>query len=469
MIKKIITRVIVAVGVIFCLSYLSQFFPFLNFVLPVYAEENETPVYVYTPQGDELINKDGIISNTFDNNYEQLLENQFYLYTINPSDTDCQNGDCYTLDSPDEGFWYYSYDDDIEFPHSVYQNAYTYVGSTYFTFSPGMKVRNNHHYTFYYLLEKTSNSVRFNSDISDDFSLTAINMVSNRLSERNMIDNVFNLSATIDYQYLGLDSNDSPKQGDYIWFKVEFDTSSNLSSYFNDEDVYLSSILFEIDTPRHYVQPPFNFLMYFPSYNQDTIFKQHTYFIEDGDIVFNGVQCDKNSNSCHNGMYYSDKYDIVHSDDIAVLNGIPVCESTDLICHIRRLFDMIYNFFVRFGNFIDKFFTDSDTIINQKFYDFINNFQLENGGLSSVVSAPLNLISSLNTTSCQNIQFTLLNQNVNVSCLTSSVYRVYFPTLFTLYQTIMTGIICYGCLLNMFKIIRGLQSPDSDKVEVLDL
>lgn len=101
---------------------------------------------------------------------------------------------------------------------------------------------------------------------------------------------------------------------------------------------------------------------------------------------------------------------------------------------------------------------------------FVNNFNANSHGLSGLITAPLRLIQSFTTQTCQPLQFTLpfVHNQVSLPCM-RGIYENYFGIFFTLYQLITTGLIAYSVGIRMFAIIRGLQDPQNDKIEVLNL
>lgn len=102
--------------------------------------------------------------------------------------------------------------------------------------------------------------------------------------------------------------------------------------------------------------------------------------------------------------------------------------------------------------------------------DFFNNFQDNDHGLSSVITAPLNFIRSLASSSCSSISLTIpyVDTQFNLPCM-STIYRQNFGSLFTLYQTITFGIVAYYVCIKIYGIVKGFKNPDNDRIEVLEL
>lgn len=101
---------------------------------------------------------------------------------------------------------------------------------------------------------------------------------------------------------------------------------------------------------------------------------------------------------------------------------------------------------------------------------FFNNFSGNNHGLSGIVSSPLRLINSLSSSTCTPLSFTIpfVNTQMTLPCM-STIYSTHFSTILTLYRLITTGLIAYKILINLFGTVKGLQDPDSSKIEVVDL
>ena len=115
--------------------------------------------------------------------------------------------------------------------------------------------------------------------------------------------------------------------------------------------------------------------------------------------------------------------------------------------------------------------TNSDTSEAESgLSDFFGDFESNNHGLSGVITAPLEFIQSLLGHSCQPLEFPLpfVDEEVSLPCI-KPIYQEYFGLFFNLYQVITTGIIAYAVGIRIFGIVKGLQDPQNDKIEVLKL
>lgn len=115
---------------------------------------------------------------------------------------------------------------------------------------------------------------------------------------------------------------------------------------------------------------------------------------------------------------------------------------------------------------------NDDNIDTTSSSSFFGNFQDNNYGLTSVITAPLQFIQSLNNSQCSAIHLTVPflenNNNFDIPCM-STIYRQHFNGAFTLYQTITTGFIAYWIAIKIFALVKGFKDPDDDRIEVLDL
>lgn len=102
---------------------------------------------------------------------------------------------------------------------------------------------------------------------------------------------------------------------------------------------------------------------------------------------------------------------------------------------------------------------------------FFNNYQYDDYGLSSIITAPLELIKKLNNSQCTELSIPLpyvKNQNLKLPCM-NTIYKQHFNSLFTLYQNITTGFIAYWVAIRIFALVKSFKDPEDDKIEVLDL
>lgn len=102
--------------------------------------------------------------------------------------------------------------------------------------------------------------------------------------------------------------------------------------------------------------------------------------------------------------------------------------------------------------------------------NFFSNFQTDTFGLTSIITAPLNLISSLTSKTCSplNLPLPFINKNLPLPCL-STIYSEYFGSFLIIYQTITFGIVAYWVCVRIFNLVKDFKNPDHDEIEVMDL
>lgn len=102
--------------------------------------------------------------------------------------------------------------------------------------------------------------------------------------------------------------------------------------------------------------------------------------------------------------------------------------------------------------------------------EFFSGFTTDTFGLTSIITAPLNLIGSITSSTCTPLGLPLpfVNKTLDLPCM-SSIYSQYFGSFFTLYQTITFGIIAYWVCVRIFNLVKDFKNPDHDEIEVLDL
>lgn len=115
--------------------------------------------------------------------------------------------------------------------------------------------------------------------------------------------------------------------------------------------------------------------------------------------------------------------------------------------------------------------TDSDSSeASGEAGDFFSNFNTDTFGLTSVITAPLELIKSVTSKSCSPLQLTLpfVDEDLNLPCL-SSIYETHFGSFLTIYRTITFGFVSYWVCIKIFNLVKDFKNPEHDEIEVLDL
>ena len=103
--------------------------------------------------------------------------------------------------------------------------------------------------------------------------------------------------------------------------------------------------------------------------------------------------------------------------------------------------------------------------------NFFSGFETDTHGLTSIITAPLNLIKSITSTSCSPLGLEVPfveNKTLNLPCM-SSIYEKHFGSFLTIYQTITFGIVAYWVCVNIFRMVKDFKNPERDEIEVMDL
>lgn len=100
------------------------------------------------------------------------------------------------------------------------------------------------------------------------------------------------------------------------------------------------------------------------------------------------------------------------------------------------------------------------------------NMSQDTFGLTSIITSPLVVLTQMQSQSyaCTPIGLTLpfVNVPLNLPCLTS-IYQSNFGTAFTLYQTVITGVVSYYVVVRILADVKGYKDPKNDQIEVLKL
>lgn len=97
-----------------------------------------------------------------------------------------------------------------------------------------------------------------------------------------------------------------------------------------------------------------------------------------------------------------------------------------------------------------------------------NSLNIEMYGLQNLIVAPLNFIQTLPGRTCAAISIPILGTNQPMPCL-KQYYDASVPELISLYQTILTGLVAWGVGFGVFRIIKDVNTPQNDRIEVTRL
>lgn len=101
---------------------------------------------------------------------------------------------------------------------------------------------------------------------------------------------------------------------------------------------------------------------------------------------------------------------------------------------------------------------------------FFEDFESkDHGGLSTLITAPLNVIVKI-TDKCKPIVIDVLGKNITLPCGDTLFWdRPDVKTFRAIWNVIVCGPILYYLLIKLYKVIEGLKNPDDDRIEVVDL
>lgn len=118
----------------------------------------------------------------------------------------------------------------------------------------------------------------------------------------------------------------------------------------------------------------------------------------------------------------------------------------------------------------DTLNNDDVTDSTNKANEFFNGFTTDTHGLTSIITAPLSLISSITSKSCSPLVLPLpyVDKDLSLPCM-GAIYSNYFGSFLSVYQVITFGIVAYWVCVRIFNLVKDFKNPDHDEIEVLDL
>lgn len=112
---------------------------------------------------------------------------------------------------------------------------------------------------------------------------------------------------------------------------------------------------------------------------------------------------------------------------------------------------------------------DDTTESESKITGFFNDFSDNSHGLSSIVTAPLNAVNAMLSTTCTAPTATYKGSTFSLPCGSILWERDGADNFKLLLNLFYGGLICYGILKSLFKDVNDLKNPDNDKLEVVNL
>lgn len=99
------------------------------------------------------------------------------------------------------------------------------------------------------------------------------------------------------------------------------------------------------------------------------------------------------------------------------------------------------------------------------------SIQVDTFQLTNFVMAPLNFYASLPSyfNACTPIYFTLFNKGIELPCLGQTYRESSLSFAVTMYQVVVNALVCYFIAMNIFRMIKQVNSPKHDGIEVAKL
>lgn len=125
------------------------------------------------------------------------------------------------------------------------------------------------------------------------------------------------------------------------------------------------------------------------------------------------------------------------------------------------------------GEIVENTFSSLDNILdsnNPLLGNIFQDFSSNTFGLTSIITVPLSLITSISSSTCTDLSIPLpyINSNLTLPCM-FNIYQDTFGSFFTLYQIITFGIVSYWVIVRIWNLVKDFKNPDHDEIEVLDL
>lgn len=98
-----------------------------------------------------------------------------------------------------------------------------------------------------------------------------------------------------------------------------------------------------------------------------------------------------------------------------------------------------------------------------------SNFETSDYGFTSIITAPLRLINSFDTSVCTAPSIPILGTNFTLPCGQFFWGREDISEFKEIYQIIIYGILCYYIGIDIIRTIQHLKNPDDSKLNVIDL
>lgn len=220
-------------------------------------------------------------------------------------------------------------------------------------------------------------------------------------------------------------------------------------------------------TSFYYDSSPGTTFPFCNNYSYDVIFKA-TATVNDG-IFINYI---RNGSVYFNGLYVKNiVYTFVNyqSMNAGIIDSIDQNSKT-IIKGQKETTDAVNKNTQAIKDLTSNINSDDSSGATNEASEFFSGFETDTFGLTSIITAPLNLIGSITSSTCSplGLEVPFVNKTLNLPCL-SSIYQQYFGSFLTIYQTITFGIVAYWVCVRIFNLVKDFKNPEHDEIEVLDL
>lgn len=319
------------------------------------------------------------------------------------------------------------------------------------------------------------------STTSSPFPTTSIEMTSGSADYYIGFSNIFNgyYNGTIVFSWLERSAQDFPVNAVYIYtYNTHFvcDIGDTFTYYDNNTQSWARTARCNVSLPENEGVISIRFVKSQTAHSSLLYFSDVITFVADyNEGIYNEL---RNNN-------YNSILNAIHSDTTAIMNALQsgtgnevgaINNNTQAINNQSaqqhadsQAEQNAINNNTQAVNDLNDTISDDD-ISGNGADGFFNNFQNNDHGLSSIITAPLSFIQNLSSSTCSPISLTLpfVSETFNLPCM-STIYSANFGNLLSLYRTIVFGIVAYYICVRIYALVKGFKDPQDDRIEVLDL
>lgn len=155
----------------------------------------------------------------------------------------------------------------------------------------------------------------------------------------------------------------------------------------------------------------------------------------------------------------------LHSDNQAIISAVGglVGNISNVESSVDDVKDSIDNVNTTINN-------DNVSEAENKATSFFNSFSTNTHGLTSIITAPLNAISSITSATCSPLVLPLpfVDEDLTLPCM-RPIYEQFFGDFMTLYDIVILGVVSYWIVVRIFSLVKDFKNPEHDEVEVMEL